>query len=498
MIKKEILNFGRFKESLVIVDDMELKEDSYGYLSIEEQQLYLKRKTSFIQLIRAAAINDGIIKLDTNKQKEVADFFDQALKTLDLISFIPASGAASRMFQPLLVALEKNDLEQLASLASQFENFPFGKQLQAKDGTEKVNELLFEAGLNYANLPKLLLDFHTENGHATTPFESHIEENIALNTSDAAVSIHFTLSPNHENAFLEKLELLKSKFSANKLDITYSFQDKASDTISIDEDDLLLRDENGKIVKRPGGHGALVHNLNRINADLILIKNVDNIAHKDHRTNSLHHKKVLAGLAAMLKEQIDWYLVKFEEGILNKQDVIDFNAFIESYFHQNFSAEIEANWIKASQKLANLVDRPFRVCGMVPNTGEPGGGPFWIENKGAISLQIIEKAQINTEAADQVEILNKATHFNPVDIACMVKNHRGEKYDLHKYVDREAVFIAHKNYKGKPIYALELPGLWNGAMANWLTIFVEMPLETFNPVKVYTDLLKKGHQPKEV
>lgn len=477
---------------------MELIDDSYGYLSIEEQQQYLKRRTSFVLLNRPASVGDGILRLDETKQNELKNHFDAALNTTDLLSFIPASGAASRMFQQLLVAIDQQNTAELEKAANQFKAFAFGRKITASHPIEKVNELLFDAGMGYANLPKLLLDFHEEAGKAVIPMESHIEENLELIQDSNSVSIHFTISPNHEAAFTAALESMKAKYSNLKLDITYSFQDKSSDTIAVDEDDLLLRDEHGKILKRPGGHGALVHNLNRINADLILIKNVDNIAHKDHRTNSIHHKKVLAGLATMLKEQIDLYLVKFEDGILSKEDVVGFNTFITAYFHQDFTTQIEANWTKAAQKLANLVDRPFRVCGMVPNTGEPGGGPFWIESNGTISLQIIEKAQINIEDESQLEQFKKSTHFNPVDVACMVKNHRGEKYDLHKYVDRESVFVAQKNYKGKPIYALELPGLWNGAMANWLTIFVEMPLETFNPVKVYTDLLKKGHQPKEV
>ncbi len=496
---------------------------------IEAELLLFQTGIPKVYLERPAKINDGILKLTKEEFQSRANFFDQKKAELKLKKFVPASGAASRMFKFLNEFLNDFDPKSetinayinrkkdknLPTFLAGIEKFPFYEEVKSKvkslvpnyyslESHEKsyyfIKTMLDVEHFDFANKPKGVLDFHKYHSHIATPVEEHLNECAFYATSNAVSHLHFTVSENHESLFREIVNNVKNKVE-NKtktvLHVNYSYQQKSTDTIAVDLENNPFRDENNKLVFRPGGHGALINNLNLLDADVVFIKNIDNVI-QNHIQEITLYKKGLAGVVLELQEQIFKILHSIQQNDFQEKDVESVVVFLKSKLNidiqedfQKYTFENKVDFIK------NKLNRPIRVCGMVKNEGEPGGGPFWVRNtKGNVSLQIVESSQVDTHDFAQNEILSKATHFNPVDLVCATKDYQGNKFDLTQFVDHTTGFIVHKNSKGKELKGYELPGLWNGAMAKWITVFVEVPLVTFNPVKTVNDLLKPAHQPR--
>jgi hypothetical protein len=483
---------------------------------IDEQQIASQLKAFkegffYANLSKPATIGDGIILASDQEIEKWNQLYDEYAKTATIIKFVPASGAATRMFKGLFEYLEDNENKSEAELTiKNLKKFAFYNLLENKlskediniskaDKSEIIRKILEPSGLNYSNLPKGLLQFHSYEEGPRTAVEEHFVEGLLYANSKGQANLHFTISPEHEKLFNIDFEILKRKYEdlqKVKLNISYSFQKKSTDTIAVTPDNEIVTDENGNLVFRPGGHGALLENLNDLDADIIFIKNIDNVVPDYLKPITIRYKKALAGLLIQIKQQIndilnylEWHDSYTEK---KKHDIANFmNRYLGIKIPEGLDNTIFAGYIKSK------IDKPIRICGMVKNAGEPGGGPFWTLNrKGEPALQIIESSQVDPKDPKQQEILNNATHFNPVDLVCYTKDFNGHKFNLLKDRDSYSGFISHKTIAGKKIKAQELPGLWNGSMAHWITLFVEVPLETFNPVKTVAYLLRKEHQPK--
>ena len=496
---------------------------------IEGELLLFQSGIPKIKLERPATINDGIVKLSNEEFQNFADFFDVRKEKLKLKKFVPASGAATRMFKFLIEFLIDFDHENesinayinrkkdknLPIFLAGIEKFPFYDEIKAKvkelhedyyslESHEKsyrfIKTMLSPEHFDFANKPKGVLDFHKYESEITTPVEEHLNECAFYACSNSVSHLHFTVSNHHEDLFKTIITSVKQKVeekSKIKLHVSFSHQDKSTDTIAVTPGNEPFRNENGRLIFRPGGHGSLINNLNNLDADVIFIKNIDNVI-QNHIQEITLYKKGLAGVLIDLQEQIFKILEAVENNSIteiNMPGIIEFMGQklniddLEDFY--KYTIENKLEFIK------NKLNRPIRVCGMVKNEGEPGGGPFWVRSyKGNVSLQIVESSQVDIRNPEQQQILAKATHFNPVDLVCTTKNYRGEKFDLTQFIDTSTGFIVHKNNKGKDLKGYELPGLWNGAMAKWITVFVEVPLVTFNPVKTVNDLLKPAHQPQ--
>ncbi|MEM1260653.1 MAG: DUF4301 family protein, partial [Bacteroidota bacterium] len=389
------------------------------------------------------------------------------------------------------------------------QNFPFyGEVLQRIEGKHAndgelahafVNEMLSEEGLNYGFYPKGLLPFHECKRGSATPFKEHLKEAALYAKTNGKAHLHFTISPQHEAMFKEEEAISVPRISQKtdtEFHVSYSFQKTSTDTIAVTKDNTPFRNSDGSLLFRPGGHGALIENLDEQDADVIFIKNIDNVVVDTNLEAVANSKKMLAGLLLKIQSKAFTYAAALEKNEIHPQVLRDAAHFLEQRLNVRFPDEYDALSPKEQLTMVkDRINRPIRICGMVKNEGEPGGGPFWISDaKGNVSLQIIESAQINMDDKEQAALLRNSTHFNPVDLICGVRNHKGEKYNLLNYVDEKQGFITSKTQEGKELKALELPGLWNGAMAFWNTIFVEVPLVTFNPVKTVNDLLKPTHQ----
>jgi len=363
-------------------------------------------------------------------------------------------------------------------------------------------------GLGYAELPKGLLAFHRYPEGPRTPFEEHLVEAADVTQSeDGLCLLHFTVSPDHQDAFERLLDRARPVFEerlACRFEVTFSTQRTSTDTLAVDPGDLPFRQDDGSLLFRPGGHGALIDNLKELGRegwDVILLKNIDNVV-PDGRKPLVHlWKRLLGGCLLSVRERVFGHLDRLEalDGLRGKKAeaaVREAEAFLESELCRPLPEGFAATALQARKSfLMDALDRPLRVCGVVRNQGEPGGGPFWVESpSGAVSLQIVEASQIDPRDPEQQAILESSTHFNPVDIACGLRDRHGRAYDLHRYIDPATVFISHKSHEGRPLKALERPGLWNGAMAGWNTVFVEVPDATFAPVKTVLDLLRPEHQ----
>lgn len=467
---------------------------------LQEQIELLNKESSFLNIYEPASIEKGI-KVIENPEIYQEKFHSNTGK-YSFAKFIPASGAATRMFkryisynlEPNLKNLNEGGFYSVKNGLEQIKNFAFyGKLKKLCTNIENIEDLIEKilySGLNYANLPKGLLDFHSYADGAHTAFEEHLIETKALINNEDNFHIHLTVSPEFIDDFKNKLIEINKK-SNFKFKLSFSVQEKSTDTISCYKNGDLVRNENKELVFRPGGHGALLTNLNKLEEDIIFIKNIDNLTHGDYLEETIIWKKVLAGI-----------LIETIEKIKEINDKLNSN-YSDEYLNQaiNF-LEKNTNAIFNKSKnlkdeVLNYINRPIRVCGMVKNTGEPGGGPFWVKNQqGKISLQILEKNQINFEDQEQAKHFSNSSHFNPVDLVCYVKDPQANKFDLTKFVDKSTSFVSEKSFQGKSIKVLEHPGLWNGAMADWISIFVEVPLITFNPVKELNDLLRKEHQAK--
>lgn len=498
-----------------MLSDKQLKQ--LEHLGIEEPQIELQLNyfnTGFepANLSKPATVGDGIIKPSDKEIDLWIEQFDEFSKSSKIIKFVPASGAASRMFKPVYEGIaspgKSDDALQVLQSINKFAFYNLLKSSLLKKGTDidkpenaikVLNEIVDPKGLNYGALPKGLLLFHSYLNGSRTPVEEHLIESIKYATSKDGLHLHFTISPEHEQPFKDEFNRLKElyeKETGKKIEINYSFQKKSTDTIAVDLNNNPILDENGLLTFRPGGHGALLENLNDLDADLVFIKNIDNIVPDYLKPATIRYKKALAGFLIQFKKQIAEILTYLEwhDTYIDKKRV-EIAAFMERYLGikipENLENSVYAGFIKSK------LDKPIRICGMVKNVGEPGGGPFWVVNrKGELKLQIIESSQVNLNDTKQKEIFNSATHFNPVDLVCYTKDYSGHKFNLLKYRDSSTGFISEKTMNGKKIKIQELPGLWNGAMAHWITLFVEVPIETFNPVKSINDLLRKEHQPK--
>ena len=481
-----------------------------------------KEGIPFVQLSQAAVVGNGILRFSEKEQLDLLQYFEDNRKELELLKFVPASGAASRMFKAMFNFLDSYDpsKEKLSDyiertgdtdakkFTEHLSDFPFYELIMSRIGDKASNkdeeaylfvkEMLSEEGLNYGFYPKGLLPFHKYEKSTATPFEEHLKEAALYAKTKGKANLHFTVSEQHDEMFVKEEAMVGPKVSKKtdtNFDVSYSNQKPSTDTIAVDMENQPFKNSAGSILFRPGGHGALIENLNDQDADIIFIKNIDNVVIDKNLETVSNSKKMLAGVLKKVQDKAFAY-AKLLEGDVSIEKADEIKSFLEKDLNVRMPNNYDDLSVGEQKALIkDRINRPIRICGMVKNEGEPGGGPFWVkDSEGNISLQIIESAQIDMDNNDQAAILQNATHFNPVDLVCGVRNHKGGKFNLLDYVDPKQGFITGKTKEGKELKALELPGLWNGAMAFWNTIFVEVPLVTFNPVKMVNDLLKPTHQ----
>lgn len=486
---------------------------------IAEQLACFEKGFPYLKLYAAASVENGILALDADAQKKYLDAWEAYMKTDKVVvKFVPASGAASRMFKNLFEFLGANyEVPQTTfekTFFEKIEKFAFYSDLNeaclktAGQGISEllavgkykavVSALLEAAGLNYGSLPKGLLKFHKYEDGNRTPVEEHLVEGaLYAANKNGKVNVHFTVSPEHRALFKalvdEKASAYAKKYGVD-YNVSFSEQKPSTDTIAADMENKPFRD-NGKLLFRPGGHGALIENLNDLDADIIFIKNIDNVVPDKMKGDTVLYKKLIAGVLVALQQKTFSYLQLLDSGKYTHDQVLEILQFLQKNLHCKNPEVKNLEDSELAIYLKKKLNRPMRVCGMVKNVGEPGGGPFLAYNSdGTISLQILESSQIDMKNPAKKEMFEKGTHFNPVDLVCAVRDYKGHKFDLVKYVDKATGFISYKSKNGKDLKALELPGLWNGAMSDWNTVFVEVPLSTFNPVKTVNDLLRAQHQ----
>ena len=507
-------------------DQQQILDRGGNLPEILNQISHFKKGFPYLKTVEAASVGNGITRLSENECARLVDYYEGQLENGTIsVKFVPASGAASRMFQALFsfqeealtndeaeLLLEQEQHHQVKKFFEQLSNFAFYPLLSEKLGSfednngrtkylEILRTVLTPEGLNYGFLPKGLLDFHQYSGISRTPAEEHLVEGALYGTDvKGVVRIHFTVSPEHLPLFRKKCEQAAAEFEKRyevTYEISFSEQKPSTDTIAVGENNEPFRTSEGKLFFRPGGHGALLENLNDLQADLIFVKNIDNVVPDRLKDETIKYKKALAGLLLEGQAQIFQYLY-----LLDKPDHLTDTLIDEmmQYLGKQLSTLPAGNAQLTDQTskidyLKSKFNRPIRVCGMVKNEGEPGGGPFWaIQPDGTTTLQVVESSQIDLKNPLQAAIAAHATHFNPVDLVCGVRNYLGEKFNLPDFRDPETGFISSKSKDGKPLKAQELPGLWNGAMSDWITFFVEVPPITFNPVKTVNDLLRAEHQ----
>ena len=535
---------SRLIKASSIIDDLAIAKD-HGFSSADFVYIYnkgipfatilkqleiLKNGIAKSNLVSPATINNGILSLSEAEFEEKAKFFDLQKSNLKIKKFVPASGAATRMFKFLRTFLNDFNIEketinayinrkkdkELPIFIVAMEKLAFFEEVYSKlkeiytdfdtfDRDYKnyyfIKLLLSADHFDFANKPKAVLPFHKYKTHIANPIEEHLNECAHYASSNQVSNLHFTVTEAHQNLFEQAVELVKEKVEKDSeisININYSYQNKATDSIAVDSENKLVRDnKHNELVFRPGGHGALIENLNELESDIIFIKNIDNVI-QNHIEKITLYKKALAGVLIEIQQKVFSYLKAIEKQEIKEDNIDEIIRFLSDKLNIEMTNDFNKfTFENKVSKIKELLDRPIRVCGMVKNEGEPGGGPFWVmNNKGIVSLQIVEASQVDVSNEKQRNILNEATHFNPVDLVCGIRNYKNEKFDLMQFTDQNAGFIVEKNFEGKTVKSYELPGLWNGAMANWLTIFVAVPLITFNPVKTVNDLLKAAHQPQ--
>ena len=533
----------RLEKAITIIDNLMKAKDmgfsSYDYVQIHEKGIPLETIKNHLvifqkgiqkaNLVRPAIKEDGVMKFSDVDFQYFSNYFDIEKEKLKLKKFVPASGAASRMFKFLSEFLNEFDEENetinafinrknassLTVFITGLEKFPFYETVDAKlranypdfetwERDKKnhyfIKMILESDEFDYSNKPKGILPFHKYKTYTATPIEEHLNESAFYANSKGNSNLHFTISETHQTIFEEIIKKVKNKIEENsnsEIHIKYSFQNAATDTIAVGLDNLPFRNDAGKLVFRPAGHGALLDNLNQLDADIVFIKNIDNVIQGKIEIIALY-KKALAGLLINLQNEIFSYLNQIELNTIKETEINSIVTFI----NQKLNTEIIEDFSKYTLEnkisyIKDILNKPIRICGMVKNEGEPGGGPFWIrDSKGNVSLQIVEMSQVDLANEKQTKIIADATHFNPVDLVCGIRNYKNERFDLTRFVDHNSGFIVSKNKNGQLLKGYELPGLWNGAMAKWITVFVEVPLITFNPVKTVNDLLKPAHQPQ--
>lgn len=496
-----------------------LKNKGISEEKLAEELKMLSEGFPYLVIEGPATPGHGITVLSPEMEKKASDVWSEYLsKGGKVLKMVPASGAASRMFKDLFSFLngkkDKPDNDFMKKFFDEIENFAFFADLnftclqlyglsvdsliKEKRYKDVVSALIDKKGMNYGQLPKALLKFHKVVGAARTAIEEHLAEGAQYAAGkDGKVRVHFTVSDDHLPFVLMKFEETKGKLE-HEYDVVYelstSVQKPSTDTVAANLDGTPYR-ENGALFFRPGGHGALIENLNDLDADVIFIKNIDNVVPDSRREDTLKYKKIIGGILVGVKQKADSYCELLSKGNLSEEklaEMLDFLHKVLCITHDNTDAM--TNDEKAAYIYSKL-NRPFRVCGMVKNEGEPGGGPFLAYNPdGTVSPQILESTQIDPMNKEAQKMLKESTHFNPVDLVVCTKDWKGEKFDLPSFVDRATGFISQKSREGVEIKALELPGLWNGAMSDWNTILVEVPVTTFNPVKTVNDLLRPAHQ----
>lgn len=499
-------------------DIEQIRKKGMSVEQVNQQIAFFRHGIPLLNIDRPATIDDGITVTDNYKIKELISVYVNEIPSNNFVKFVPASGAATRMFKSLFEQLSKPKnaelSEEVAEFAVSLPLFAFyndlvkkieeygdsvSKLIDAGDIQTLINYLLSEKGLNYGNLPKGLIKFHKYASGNRTSLEEHLIEGVSYAKNiNNEVKIHFTVSPEHLNRFKLFIDSVIDKYSRQfdvKFLVELSLQKSYTDTIAVDENNNPFREKDKKLVFRPGGHGALLENLNDIDGDIVFIKNIDNVVPDHLKDITVKYKKVLAGMLLQTQKQVFLYLRILANISDDNNKHKEIKKFIEHRLGYKFSPSFDdKSTEEQKQILINVLNRPIRVCGMVKNTDQPGGGPFWVRgSQGELSLQILESSQFDFTNKYQKDVFNKATHFNPVDLVISLRNEKGQKFKLSQFLDPGTGFISVKSKDGRSLKAFELPGLWNGAMADWNTIFVEVPVETFNPVKTISDLLRKEH-----
>lgn len=471
-----------------------MEEHGLTPAALETQLKNFREGFPFLPVTRAASCGDGIRVLDAAGIEQAAARYDRAKESLRVVKFVPASGAATRMFKDLFEFVrEGRRTAVVGELLANRRRFAFWPELRTIIGDDadelRTVENIVAEGLRYGETQKGLVSFHRYGDEVRKAVEEHLVEGAQYAAAGGEVKIHFTVSPEHLTRFeallAEKIPGYESRFGV-KYRISFSVQDPSTDTLAVNPDCTPFRRADGRLLFRPAGHGALIGNLGKIDADIVFVKNIDNVTTDARRGDTVLYKKALAGVLLALQERIFEYLMALEVPGAELEPIA---AFIEN----ELCVKLPKDY--GTALLRQVLDRPIRVCGMVRNEGEPGGGPFWVT--GADGLETLQIAESNQIAPEKRELMRLATHFNPVDLVCSFRTSKGGRFDLREFVDPATGFISRKSDGGRELLAQELPGLWNGAMARWNTVFVEVPITTFSPVKVVTDLLRPEHQGDE-
>lgn len=499
-------------------DLRQIAEKGISEQQICQQIALFKTGFPFLRIHQAASVNEGIMRLEEEAQKMFQEkWHAYRQEDYEIVKFVPASGAASRMFKDLFSFMSagydtpQTDFEkiffehitcfaffqQLDDCCLKNEGKSVQQLLEGNNYKTVLKNLLADEGMGYGQLPKALLTFHQYVDGARTPIEEHMMEAAQYASCHQKATLHFTISPEHEELFKQKVAECRERFEEKNhigYEITYSRQKSSTDTIAVNLDNTLFRTKEGQLLFRPAGHGALIENLNDIDADVVFIKNIDNIVPDRLRADTVDYKEILAGILIDIQAKVFYYLKRLD------QEEVDDNLLQEAlYFVESQLCCKKTGLAQHSKELKNYLkdklNRPIRVCGVVKNAGEPGGGPFLAyNNDGSVSPQILESSQIDKANASYMKMFREGTHFNPVDLVCALRDYQGRSFNLLQFTDPQTGFISQKSSDGKELKALELPGLWNGAMSNWNTVFVEVPLTTFTPVKTVNDLLRREHQ----
>ena len=510
-------------------DIEQIKDHGLNTAEVERQIDILKNGLPFTEVLEPATVDNGIVKLDEDLQETYLDFFEQNKEQYTLQKFVPASGAATRMFKDWVFFHQnyqpgrhyyerfvkqhklKSMEPDLDDFLNNFPGYAFYQDVidaiketlpgyfqldENEQAWQLIHFTISDEGLGYARKPKAFIKFHRYGKTNTkTAFEEHLTEAENYTVTDKQKgNVSFSISPQHQQMFDQLVQQVNSDQS---IDISNSYQKPETDTVMLDiATGELVRDENGKLVFRPGGHGSLIDNIQDLDADIILIKNIDNVQKGEAQQTTVRYKKVLAGYLMNLLAKTKHYLEILQKEKPVGEALLEIENFASQKLNIRFIEGYDTLNNSGKRKyLAYKLNRPLRVAGMVKNTGEPGGGPFWAKDQNGIkSLQIVEKAQIDPDNPQQQEILQLATHFNPVDLVVSIKDFKSNKFNLKEFINDAAGFVTEKSYNANPVKVYERPGLWNGAMDGWNTVFIEVPLETFSPVKTVSDLLKPEHQ----
>ena len=500
-------------------DKAQLEAKGITEAQIEHQLKQFETGFPYLKLDGAAAVGNGILAMDKAEQDRFVEAWNQyKAEGHHITKFVPASGAASRMFKDMFAFLDADYDEPTTETERQFfdrlHDFAF---FPALDDACEVNEgrgadalvdegdykavvrcMLAEEGLNYGQLPKGLLQFHAYEEEVRTPLEEHLVEAALYAESRGETDVHFTVSTEHRELFEQLVERLLPDYEQRfgiRFHVSFSEQKPSTDTVAANADNTPFRNEDGTLLFRPGGHGALIQNLGDLASDVVFVKNIDNVVPDRLKGDTVQWKQVIAGVLVEKQKQAFSYLRLLDTGAYTHAQVEEIIRFVRHDLCCRIPDLKDLEDGDLITVLRRKLNRPMRVCGVVKNVGEPGGGPFWAFNAdGSISLQILESSQIDKDNAEYMKMFTEGTHFNPVDLVCGIRNYKGEKFDLPSFVDPATGFISSKSKGGRELKALELPGLWNGAMSDWNTIFVEVPLITFNPVKTVNDLLRPEHQ----